>query len=301
MPDLLVTRMTWEADGVLSVRLADPSGAPLPPWEPGAHVELDLGGLRRQYSLCGPADGSYTVAVLAAPGGRGGSRYVHETLRPGRRIPVGPVRNTFPLVDAPRYAFVAGGIGITPLLPMIAAVHARGRPWTLHFTGRDRGRMPFLAGLAPYGDRVTSWCSGERGRLPLDFLAGTGPDTAVYCCGPEPLLAAVLERCPRARVERFGNPLAVGTAADVAFPVRCARAGVSTVVGATETVLDALARAGVELDSDCREGTCGSCETPVLSGDLVHRDALLADDERAAGRTMMPCVSRARGPLVLDA
>ncbi|MCQ0003682.1 ferredoxin reductase [Actinomadura madurae] len=128
--ELLVRSMTWEAAGVLSVTLAGLGGGPLPPWEPGAHLELDLGKWVRQYSLCGePGEsGAYRIAVLYEPDGRGGSAFVHEELRPGQTVRVRGPRNRFPMEDAPRYLFLAGGIGITPLLPMIARAAGPGRP-----------------------------------------------------------------------------------------------------------------------------------------------------------------------------
>ncbi|TYK46949.1 PDR/VanB family oxidoreductase [Actinomadura decatromicini] len=309
--DLLVRSMTWEADGVLSVVLARPDGAPLPPWEPGAHLELDLGKWIRQYSLCGtPADtATYRIGILYQPDGRGGSAYVHEELRPGRVVRVRGPRNRFPLVDAPRYLFLAGGIGITPLLPMMARASADGVPWRLVYGGRSRTSMAFLRELVPYGDAVTVVPEDGGGRPDLDALLGTPePDTAVYCCGPEGLLAAVEERCAAwpdgsLHVERFAaaprDPSLDGD--DTAFQVECARSGLTVDVAADESVVDALDRSGISVPTACGEGICGTCETPVLAGVPDHRDELLTDAEREAGRTMMPCVSRClSGRLVLD-
>jgi tetrachlorobenzoquinone reductase len=309
--ELLVRSMTWEAADVMSVTLAGLDGAPLPPWEPGAHLELDLGERVRQYSLCGrPGEpGTYRIAVLHERGGRGGSAYVHEELRPGTTVRAHGPRNRFPLEDASRYLFLAGGIGITPLLPMIARAAGGGVPWRLVYGGRSRESMAFLPELARYGSAVTVVPEDRDGRPDLDALLGTPePGTAVYCCGPEGLLAAVEERCAAwpegaLHVERFAaaprDPALDGE--DTAFEVECAQSGLTVGVAAGETVMDALERAGVQVPNACREGICGSCETPVLAGVPAHRDGLLTDAEREAGKTMMPCVSRSLSPrLVLD-
>ena len=308
--ELLVRSMTWEADGVLSVTLAEPDGAPLPPWEPGAHLEIDLGKWIRQYSLCGsPAEtGTYRVAVLYEPDGRGGSAFVHEELRPGQTVWVRGPRNRFELAEAERYLFIAGGIGITPLLPMIAQAAERGVPWRLVYGGRGRNSMAFLADLARHGDAVTVVPEDTDGRPDLDALLGTPQEgTAVYCCGPEGLLAAVEERCAAwpdgsLHIERFAAaPRDPALGDDTAFEVECAQTGLTLQVGAEETVMDALEQAGIMLPNACREGICGSCETPVLAGIPDHRDGLLTDEEREAGTTMMPCVSRCLSErLVLD-
>lgn len=308
---MAVRSMTWEADGVLSITLAGLDDAPLAPWEPGAHLEVELGKRVRQYSLCGRPDdtGTYRIAVLHEPEGRGGSAYVHEELRPGHTVWVRGPRNRFPLEDAPRYLFLAGGIGITPLLPMVGQVAAKGMPWRLVYGGRSLASMAFVDELAQYGDAVTLVPEDRDGRPDLDALLATAkPDTAIYCCGPEGLLAAVERRCGARpgsgpHVERFAaaprDP--VLDDADSAFEVECARSGLTVDIGAGETVMDALEGSGVQVPNACREGICGSCETPVLAGVPDHRDGLLTDEERQAGKTMMPCVSRCLSArLVLD-
>lgn len=297
---LRVHAMTWEADDVLSVALRDPDDVDLPAWEPGAHVDLVLGdGLVRQYSLCGdPADrGEYQVAVLREDNGRGGSEYVHRTLRPDDLIDVRGPRNHFRLEDAERYLFIAGGIGITPILPMIAAVRDAGRPWRLCYGGRRRGSMAFTDTLACYGSGVQLAPQDEVGVLDLNTaLADVDEHTLVYCCGPPPLIDAVHERCSaeQLRVERFAapepddGPLPAG-----AFAVELARTGRTVHVPADRSVLDVLLDHGVDVPNDCREGICGTCETKVVSGEVDHRDYVLTDRERRAGSTMMICVSRA--------
>lgn len=300
------------ADGVVGLVLRDADGAELPAWTPGAHIDLELGPahgqrLVRQYSLCGdPADRrAWRIAVLREPGSRGGSSYVHERLAAGATLRVDGPRNHFPLLDAAGYLFVAGGIGITPLLPMIAAADAAGRPWRLVYGGRRRASMAFLDRLDGYGDRVSVRPQDETGLLDLDpLLAAPEPGVLVYCCGPEPLLAAVESRCAgwpagSLRVERFApRP---GEFTDGDFEVELARSGCVVPVPAGVPILRAVRSAGVEVLSSCEEGTCGTCETGVLAGRVEHRDSVLTDAEREAGDVMMICVSRALDArLVLD-
>ncbi|HTF11551.1 MAG TPA: ferredoxin reductase, partial [Asanoa sp.] len=198
--DLVVARREPAAESVLVLALCRPGRGELPEWEPGAHLDLVLGpDLIRQYSLCGdPGDRSVLeVAVQLEPDGRGGSRFVHERLTEGSAVRIAGPRNHFPLVDAPRYLFIAGGVGITPVKPMVAAVDAAGADWRLVYGGRTRASMAFAEQLrGKYGDRVRLYPQDETGLLDLDTLLGIHvPGTAVYCCGPEPLIAAVEERC----------------------------------------------------------------------------------------------------------
>ncbi|MFF4142957.1 PDR/VanB family oxidoreductase [Streptomyces sp. NPDC001698] len=309
---LHVSALVWEAEGVVSVHLRRPDGGDLPAWEPGAHVDLCLpGSLTRQYSLNGsPADRSvWRVSVLREPASRGGSRAVHETLRPGQEVEVTGPRNRFPLVDVPEYLFVAGGIGITPLLPMLDRAAAVGARWTLLYGGRTRASMAFLPLLARYGDRVLVRPQDEYGLLDLEpFLGVPREGTAVYCCGPEPLLAAVERFCApwpsgALHTERFAAaPREPGAPdADGEFEVVLQRTGRSVTVPAGTTILQALEDQGIDAPNSCREGICGTCETKVVEGVPDHRDSLLSQEERAANDTMMICVGRARCPrLVLD-
>ncbi|MCW2899356.1 MAG: ophA1 5 [Streptosporangiaceae bacterium] len=314
--ELLVRGTTWEADGVLSLRLVELNGGELPAWEPGAHIDLVLpSGLVRQYSLCGrPADhGCYTVAVLREPTGRGGSRELHETVLAGKTISVRGPRNRFPLVESVQYLFVAGGIGITPILPMVREVNARGADWHLVYGGRSRSSMAFVEELAELGkDRVEIVPQDERGVLDLDaVLAQAGPGTAVYCCGPEGLLAAVEQRCASGpmslHTERFGSAGTAGTDEPVGanetttFEVELRRSGCVVVVSPGRTILDAVREVVPEAVSSCEEGFCGTCETRVLEGVPEHHDTILTEKERQAGKTMMICVGRSKTPrLVLD-
>ncbi|MGW5734266.1 MULTISPECIES: PDR/VanB family oxidoreductase [Streptomyces] len=303
---LLVRRMTWEADGVLSVELTHPEGKPLPAWTPGAHLDLHTGGHVRQYSLCGdPRNGSaYRIGVLNEASSRGGSRHVHTTLRPGQSVTASEPRNHFALEEAPGYLFVAGGIGITPLLAMAREAARRGADWRMVYGGRTRGSMAFTDELAALGGEVTVVPQDEHGHIDLAAALDDLPEgTLVYCCGPEPLLAAVEARCPadRLRVERFSAPVVERTGDDSAFEVECRRSGVTLSVDEDTSVLQAAEAAGITVASSCQEGICGSCETRVLDGTPDHRDFLLSEAEHAANTSMMICVSRcASGRLVLD-
>ena len=329
---LLVRQVTHEAEGVVSLRLADPDGRPLPPWRPGAHLEIVLpSGLVRQYSLCGDPEqaDSYEVAVLRERAGRGGSAEVHDTGLAGRVLRVRGPRNRFELIDAPAYVFIAGGIGITPIVPMVRAAAAKQAPWVLHYGGRSLRSMAFL-------DRLTAVATGparasalhvvpgsEDGLLDLDrILSGSDPRAAVYCCGPPGLIAAVKRQCDaaglsgRLHFERFAaDPPAEsansgrGAAADDpaaddsagAFEVELARSGLTVKVDPGESVLEAVRAVLPDVPSSCEEGICGTCEVRVLDGVPDHRDDILSESERAAGDTMFICVSRARSArLVID-
>ena len=298
------------ADGVVVLDLGGLDGKPFPPWEAGAHVDLVLDAApTRQYSLCGdPQDrATLRIGVLRDPDGSGSSRHVHDALEVGDVVRVRGPRNHFPLEPSPRYLFIAGGIGITPILPMIAAAQAAGSDWRLVYAGRRRTSMAFLPELAAHGSRVSVRPKDESGPLDLDELLGTPQDgTLVYCCGPERLLAAVEARCAgwpagAVNVERFHpRPLAEAAPTE-AFEVVLERSGLTLPVPADRSVLDVVEAAGVDVLSSCREGTCGTCEVRVLGGAPDHRDSVLGEVERASGQATMICVSRSTTPhLVLD-
>jgi ferredoxin-NADP reductase len=304
--DVAVVSRTDLADGVISLRLADPDGATLPSWEPGAHVDVVLGDDRvRQYSLCGSGP-DWTISVLDVPDGRGGSRWLHTHAHEGTALRVRGPRNAFTLVPAARYVFVAGGIGITPIVAMVREVERRGADWRLVYGGRTRASMSFLDELEALGDRVRVVPEDVEGLIDVPAaLGGPTPGTAVYCCGPEPLIRAVDRACEAwpggsLHVERF-SAAPVDTAGDGSFTVVAARSGLTLTVPPDRSILDVLADHGIDIPTSCGEGVCGTCETPVLEGEVEHRDALLTDEERAANTTMMVCCSRARCPrLVLD-
>jgi len=308
--DLVVAAKNPVADGVVTLELRHPEGRRLPDWAPGAHVDLVLpNGLTRQYSLSGDRwdAHSYRIGVLREPAGRGGSAYVHDRLRVGDPVAIGGPRNNFRLVPAEDYLFIAGGIGITPLLPMVHQAELLGARWRLLYGGRSRATMAFLGDLAGYGSKVTVLPQDERGLLPLaEWLPPTGSTSRVYCCGPEGLLAAVERGCAgypagQLRTERFVPRTSPGPARTDPFELELSRSGRTVRVEPGKSVLEALASVGVNVLSSCRRGVCGTCETTVLAGEPDHRDSLLDDDERAAGDCMFVCVSGSRSDrLVLD-
>lgn len=313
--DLVITQKDVAAKGVLRLTFARPDGAELPAWEPGAHVDLRFASngvdYVRQYSLCGQtADRrKWQVAVRLAADGRGGSAHIHEAFSEGDTIRVTGPRNNFPLVPARHYLFIAGGIGITPILPMIAAASASGADWRLVYCGRSADSMPFVDEILAFGaDRVVLHTSDTHGEADLPaLLAEIQPETVVYCCGPESMLRVIDENCAswsdgRVHVERFTRQEDGAEHTDTTFEVEFARSGFVVTVPTNRSILEMAEELGVDIDSSCQEGVCGSCETRVISGIPDHRDSLLSAKERAAGQTMMVCVSRScSARLVLDA
>ncbi|WP_285114012.1 cytochrome P450 [Leifsonia sp. fls2-241-R2A-40a] len=308
---VVVTGRRALTEDVVELVLAADDGDALPAWEAGAHIDLELpDGALRQYSLCGrPSDRELRIAVLLEKAGRGGSRQVHDAVRIGDRLRIRGPRNHFRLRPASFALFVAGGIGITPLLPMIDELQRRGTDWRLLFLGRDRRRMPYLDELLDqYGHQVYAWPSAERGRYDLDDIWRRMPagETAVYACGPEQLLAALEESARRNGtenrlvVERFAAQR-VDHQPNRPVEVVLARRRRTVTIDADESILDGLNRVGANILSTCREGTCGTCEVRVLEGVPEHRDSVLSLEERLANASMMTCVSRCRGNrLVLD-
>lgn len=315
---LLVRQARWIAEDVVELRLTRRTDGPLPPWQPGAHVDLTLpSGLRRSYSLCGdPGDrAAWTVAVHLAPDGRGGSREIHETALVGKELTVdGPV-NRFPLVPAPGYLLLAGGIGVTPLLPMARALAAGGLPWRLVLGARERSRLAYAQELTTLGgDRVRLVPQDEAGLPDLAAeLAATPPDHVVYACGPAAMLESVTGLCrasvpPRPlHIERFGPATAPGAEAGAGgeagapqgrFDVVLCRSGLRLTVPPDRSLLDVVRERVPDVPYSCEEGYCGSCETPVLAGAPDHRDSVIGPDERAAATTMMICVSRSASPVL---
>lgn len=300
--DLRVERVAPEAEGVISVDLVPPNGHPLPRWQPGAHIDIVTGSdLERQYSLCGDPDDDRVlrVAVLREPESRGGSKWIHEMLKVGDLLRVRGPRNNFELVEAEEYLFIAGGIGITPILPMIAACEARAASWRLVYGGRTRASMAFTEVLETYGDRVQIWPQDERGFITIaEFLGEPRARAAVYCCGPGPLLDAVEAATvswpsSALHVERFRPKAGALDGPNTAFDVRLEYSGVELRVEAGQSIVEACSAVGIHIPTSCREGTCGTCETELLEGDPDHRDSFLTDEEKESGEIIMPCCSRA--------
>lgn len=281
---------------------------PLPVWEPGAHADVHLpNGLIRQYSLMpGVTDPrAWRVAVLTEHEGRGGSRYLTEKVAEGQYLSLGEPRNHFPLDPAERYVFIGGGIGVTPLIAMIEQAQAQGVPWTLHYLGRTRAHLAYAAELAQtYGERVSLHIADEGTRLVLsDVIGRDRANAAVYACGPERLLDALedlLGESDLLHIERFA-PKEQEFLPNRRFTVVAERSGVEFEVAEDESIFMAADFEGIDVEGDCLEGTCGSCETRVIDGDIEHRDSILTPRQRREGDCMMICVSRAlRERIVLD-
>ncbi|MFI6954425.1 PDR/VanB family oxidoreductase [Nocardia sp. NPDC050408] len=311
---LVVTGRRIEAhdQDVVSLRLESPDARELPPWRPGAHLDLELpSGRLRQYSLCGdPADTrAYRIAVRRIPDGGGGSVEVHDELPVGSRIVVRGPRNAFPFAvpghgsPAARLHFIAGGIGITPILPMARLAMRLGIDWSMVYTGRTRDTLPFLDEIAGFGDRVTVRTDDAHG-LPdaATLLAGITRDTAVYCCGPVPMtivIADVVREMPGVELhsERFSPPPIVD---GMPFELEFASTGEVVEVPADKSALETILRTRPDRPYSCRQGFCRTCKVRVLSGEPEHRESVLSAADHEAGE-MLVCVSRARGGrLVLD-
>ncbi|OAF09376.1 PDR/VanB family oxidoreductase [Bradyrhizobium neotropicale] len=298
------------AEGICRLRLVDPRGVRLPDWAPGAHIDLNLpNGLTRQFSLCGNRwDAmSYEIAVLLEPDSRGGSQYIHQELCVGDLVQVGGPRNNFRLVPAAHYLFVAGGIGITPLLPMLEQAAMMEIPWTLLYIGRRLSWMAYLDRLRAHADRIAI-CSRDKQDRP-DLAAAVSslpPGAKVYCCGPTSMIDALEQICTvlppgSLRRERFSAKVQPAPVRSTAYKVELARSGKVLNLQPGECVLDAILEAGTPLLASCREGLCGTCETAVLRGVPDHRDSILSDAERERNNSFYPCVSRsASDRLVID-
>jgi len=304
----VVSRIDVATD-VVRFDLMPPEGFLFPAWTPGAHIEvaIEAEGERfvRHYSLMGnPTDSQvWTICVQFEHGGRGGSRALHERVRTGDTLEVRRLANHFPFVEAPSYIFVAGGIGITPIVPLAWEAARTGAPVRLIQTVRSEDRLvdvsdwPILEGVSL--EKVIS-----PSPTPLPVLLGEiAPGTAVMACGPGGLLDALADfsrgKDWSFHCERFIAPATTGSDENQVFTVTLAQSGRTLEVPADSSLLDVLLEHGVPIEYSCKEGICSSCETPVLEGEVDHRDHVLDEDERAQNNCMMVCVSRAKGKCLL--
>lgn len=316
---LRVHAVRAEARDVLSIELRSTDGAALPPFTPGAHLEITLPAgtdgrpaLVRHYSLCNSAAEThrYVVAVGLAPASRGGSLAVHEQLRVGQVLQMRPPRNHFALAEgAAHYRFIAGGIGITPIVSMLRWCEAHGQPWSLLYCTRSRVRTAFYEELRAYGMRVRFHFDDEAEGRHVDLaqiLSPAADGEHIYCCGPAPLMRAVqaasAERPPgTVHFEWFSAGEAAPTApagTERGFDIVLAQRGQRLHVPSHQSILDTLEQHGIGVPFACREGLCRTCETGLCSGEADHRDMVLSEAERAAQNTILLCVSRAKGAVL---
>ncbi len=312
-PEIVPVRRTLEvvveaaaqvADGVVEITLVAADSADLPDWHPGAHVDVELpSGRLRQYSLTGdPADRSrYRIAVRAIEEGGGGSLEMH-TLKPGDHLQLRGPRNAFPFIPVEKYLFVAGGIGITPIRPMLYDAIARGADWHFVYTGRNRASMPFLDELVALDpDRVHLRPDDEFGLPSGQAILDLAPDgAALYCCGPPPMIDAIRAMIPAENIatlhyERFSPPPIVG---GEPFTVVLARSGHVVPVAKDQSALIAIRDVLPDIAYSCQQGYCGTCPVPLLGGEVDHLDRCLTDAQRES--RMAICVSRGSGRVTLD-
>lgn len=295
---------------IVELQFASLDGTPLAPWEPGAHIEIVLpSGLVRQYSLCGRhSDDFYTIAVRREPDSRGGSREIHDDLSVGAEVVIRGPRNHFELVTRKHVVFITGGIGITPLLPMMRRLDEQGQSWELHYGGKSLGALAYLDALELLdGHEINIYLKDETRRIPVpEVLGSIPPDSAVYVCGPGRMIDEVEQECGvraiEVHLERFGPSGAyVASEENSPFSVTLQRSGVTLQVGKDQRLIDAVRTIVPTVPFSCEEGYCGSCETGVISGEPEHRDSILSAEEKSANDCMMICVGRARSDhLVLD-
>ncbi|NKJ49025.1 hypothetical protein CIC12_20255 [Burkholderia sp. SG-MS1] len=305
--DTVVAAIHAEAKDILRYDLVDAQGHGLPPFEPGAHLEVYLpNGLIRHYSLCNDFQdvSHYSIGVGLSPTSRGGSKYLHGALKVGDRLRVSTPRNNFPIDQSgEHFTFIAGGIGITPILAMIRWCVAHGKPWQLHYLARSRLRAAFLDELQDFSQQNvhTHFLDENAGKaLDVDVAVAALPsDSHIYCCGPASLMESVQAAGEvshgheRMHFEWFGGK-APNSGDLQSFKLVLRSSGEELEVPADRSILEVLEEKGHCVPFSCREGLCGSCETRVLSGTPDHRDFILSDITRAEGKSMLICVSRAK-------
>lgn len=311
---LTIQSVTDEAEGILGFTLVDPQGGDLPGYEAGAHIDVHIAPqVVRQYSLAGdPAErGRYAIAVLKEPAGRGGSQAVHETFRPGQVIEVSAPRNLFRLAESPdEHLLLGAGIGVTPMMAMIASLEARGARWHMHYCTRSPERTAFRERLAPLVDKgkVTLHHDGGNPERGLDLrvaLAAAKPGTHVYYCGPPGFMAAVGEAVrewPTESVhfEHFSAPTHTeDVRPNGAFQIKLKSSGQVFDVPADKSIVQVLRENGHEVDTSCEDGFCGTCLTSYVEGEPEHRDTFLDENDRR--KQLLICCARSKSAmLVLD-
>ena len=298
----------------LTPRIAEFTLAPvdniaLPAFEPGAHITVQTpSGAMRRYSLVGTGEApeSYVIAVKREPESRGGSQSMHDEVREGTELLVEPPENDFPLRDGAKYLLIAGGIGVTPIYSMAQKLAAEGKNFSVIYCARSAEDAAYRDELTEaFGNRVKFHYDAGDPEKVYDFWDhfAEPQNMLVYCCGPKPLMdeiKAISGHWPEGRVnfEDF-KPVEVIRPDDVAFAVELARSGRTITVPADRSILEAIRDNGMPTVSSCESGTCGTCKTRLISGDVDHRDMVLMDDEK--DDYIMICVSRARsGKLILD-
>lgn len=301
--ELVVQARRDIAANVIELTLQRLDGSRLPDWSPGAHIDLILpSGTIRQYSLCGDRwdAHSYRIAVQRESDGTGGSKEIHQVAAAGSHVRFGGPRNNFRLAPAEQYHFVAGGIGITAITPMIDQAERMAVPWRLLYLGRDEHRMAYrdLENKYPAQVRTHTTANGRRASI-REWLGVIDDSSMVYACGPQTLLDALPAECgrlprQRIRIERFTNDnLSSAPIRTDPYDIVLERRGETVRAQGHQSVAEALGDAGIGLITSCSRGVCGTCELSVLAGQIDHRDTILDDEERAAGTCMFPCVSRA--------
>jgi vanillate O-demethylase ferredoxin subunit len=310
---VLVADVRAEAKDVITLELRPVGGGDLPAFTPGAHLDLHLpNGMMRNYSLTNDwrERNRYVVGVGRAADSRGGSSFIHSSVRAGMQIKISAPRNNFALdEDSASFLFIAGGIGITPIMAMVRWCIANGKPWRLIYAARSRQRTAFYEELCALGaDRVHFHFDDEAGQV-LDVaeaISDRAEGESIYCCGPTPLMEAVkalTESLPSGtvRFEWFTVPESNEPQDSSSFTVRLERSKVEFEIPEQKSILEVLEDHGFELPFSCREGLCGTCVTNVLEGEPDHRDYVLSDEERESGKMMTICCSRSKTPsLTLD-
>lgn len=303
--NVVVSQVQPLADDILGLTLKLADGGEFPRWTPGAHIDLIFADYSRKYSLCGDPENrtELHVAILKEEAGRGGSLYLHQHLKPGSALRIKGPKNSFPLLSkAQKYILIAGGIGITPILSMADHLKAQGVPYELHYAGRSEAAMAFLPRVrAEHDQSLRLWVKDQGQRLSLaEVVQQLGENEHIYVCGPERMIHELEDLCETALdnvlyFEHFSsNAQQLDTSQNQPFEVHLTNSKLQLQVLPEQTLLEVLLEAGVEVDYDCEEGLCGNCEVVVVEGEVEHRDSVLTRNEKASGKSMMACCSRAK-------